>query len=159
MHLEAGPLHRSPLGLAPVPRAQGTRDLPPGQDLPVAEVLQHGRPDAAQDVRPSAVMRGARFLVREPDVMDLDDWKELAAFSVGDGPDVLALDPGLGRLYVASESGVVSVFQEHGKTVKPIGSAFLANEAHTVAVDPVTHRVYFALENVGGKAVIRVMAP
>jgi len=92
-------------------------------------------------------------------VMDLDDWKELAAFSVGDGPDVLALDPGLGRLYVASESGVVSVFQEHGKTVKPIGSAFLANEAHTVAVDPVTHRVYFALENVGGKAVIRVMAP
>ena len=92
-------------------------------------------------------------------VMDLDDWKKLGSFPVGDGPDVLALDPGLGRVYVASESGVVSVFQEHGKSVKPIGSAFLADEAHTVAVDPITHRVYFALENVGGKAVVRVMAP
>ncbi|HET9341959.1 MAG TPA: YncE family protein [Candidatus Eremiobacteraceae bacterium] len=92
-------------------------------------------------------------------VMDLDDWKELATFEIGDEPDVLALDPGLGRLYVASESGVVSVFQEHGKVVKPLASAFLADEAHTVAVDPTTHRVYFALENVDGKAVIRVMTP
>lgn len=92
-------------------------------------------------------------------VMDLDDWKTLAAFGVGDEPDVLALDPGLGRLYVASESGVVSVFQERGRALRPLGSAFLADEAHTVAVDPVTHRVYFALENAGGKAVIRVMAP
>lgn len=92
-------------------------------------------------------------------LLGLDDWKELASFAVGDGPDVLTLDPGLGRLYVASESGIVSVFQEHGKTVSAIGSAFLADEAHTVAVDPVTHRVYFALENVGGSAVVRVMAP
>ena len=92
-------------------------------------------------------------------VMDLDDWKELATFKVGDEPDVLALDPGLGRLYVASETGVVSVLQEHGKAVKLIGSAFLADEAHTVAVDPTTHRVYFALENVDGKAVIRIMTP
>jgi len=92
-------------------------------------------------------------------VIDFDDWKELETFAVGDDPDVLALDPGLGRLYVASESGVVSVFQEHGDAVKDIGSAFLAKEAHTVAVDPMTHRVYFALENVNGNAVVRVMAP
>src|SRR5215469_2284461 len=82
--------------------------------------------------------------------MGLDDWTELGTFAVGEGPDVLAIDPGLGRLYVASESGVVSVFQEEGHALKAIGSAFLANEAHTVAVDPVTHRVYFALENVNG---------
>ena len=92
-------------------------------------------------------------------VMGLDDWKQLASFAIGDDPDVLALDPGLSRLYVASESGIVSVLQVHGKTVNAIGSAFLADEAHTVAVDPVTHRVYFALENVGGSAVVRVMAP
>lgn len=92
-------------------------------------------------------------------VLDLGGWKPLATFGVGDEPDVLAFDPGLERLYVASESGVVSVFEEHGKTLRPLGSAFLADEAHTVAVDPVSHRVYFALENAGGKAVIRVMAP
>jgi len=92
-------------------------------------------------------------------VMDLGDWRELATFEVGDQPDVLALDPGLGRLYVASESGIVSVLEEHGKAVKSLGSSFLADEAHTVAVDPITHRVYFALENVGGKGVVRVMTP
>ena len=92
-------------------------------------------------------------------VMDLDDWTQLATFEVGDEPDVLALDPGLGRLYVASESGVVSVLQERGKAVNQLGSAFLTSEAHTVAVDPTTHRVYFALENVNGKAVVRVMTP
>jgi DNA-binding beta-propeller fold protein YncE len=92
-------------------------------------------------------------------VMDLDDWKLLATFGVGDEPDVLAFDAALGRLYVASESGVVSVFQERGRSLRTLGSAFLATEAHTVAVDPLSHRVYFALENVGGNAVIRVMAP
>jgi hypothetical protein len=31
--------------------------------------------------------------------------------------------------------------------------------AHTVAVDPVSHRVYFPLANVGGHPVLRVMNP
>ena len=91
-------------------------------------------------------------------MMDLDTWKELAIYPVGDDPDVLAFDAGLKRLYVAAESGVVSVFQENGKKLRPIGRAFLADEAHTVAVDPMTHRVYFALQNTGGHPVIRVMA-
>lgn len=110
--------------------------------------------DAARRLAFVACDGNARLLV-----MDLDRWKQVATFDVGEEPDVLALDPGLGRLYIASESGVVSVFQEQGKTVKEIGSAFLADEAHTVAVDPLTHRVYFALENVGGKPVVRVMTP
>lgn len=110
--------------------------------------------DAAHRMAFVACDENAKLLV-----VDLDDWKVLATFPVGDDPDVLAFDTGLGRLYVASESGVVSVFEERGKTLTTLGSAFLAIEAHTVAVDPMTHRVYFALENAGGKAVIRVMAP
>jgi len=31
--------------------------------------------------------------------------------------------------------------------------------AHTVAVDPTTHRVFFPLENVHGHPIMRVMAP
>jgi hypothetical protein len=31
--------------------------------------------------------------------------------------------------------------------------------AHSVAVDPATHLVYFPLENVGGQPVLRIMAP
>jgi DNA-binding beta-propeller fold protein YncE len=79
--------------------------------------------------------------------------------SVGGGPDVLAYDPGLRRLYVSTESGVVSVFGiNEGKIVK-LGQAFLADNAHSVAVDPGTHLVYFPLRNVGGKSVLRAMAP
>ncbi|MGH6993491.1 MAG: hypothetical protein ACREEH_09165 [Caulobacteraceae bacterium] len=79
--------------------------------------------------------------------------------SVGRGPDVLAYDPGLRRLYVASESGVVSVFRVGDGEIAKLGEAFLADDAHTVAVDPKTHLVYFPLRKVGGRAVLRIMAP
>ncbi|GGI02902.1 YncE family protein [Arthrobacter liuii] len=92
-------------------------------------------------------------------VVDLDSQQSTARFDVGDGPDVLAYDTGLHRLYVASESGVVSVLEVQGKAVHELGKSRLADGAHTVAVDQVTHRVYFPLENVNGKPVLRVMAP
>lgn len=90
---------------------------------------------------------------------DMRTWKVLSAYDTGNDPDVLAFDPGLRRLYVASESGDVAVFKERGLSLMLLGKAFLAEEAHTVAIDPLTHRVYFALQSVGGKPVIRVMEP
>ena len=78
---------------------------------------------------------------------------------VGAGPDVLAYDPALRRLYVSSESGVVSVFQADDGKLTKLGQAFIADNAHSVAVDPATHLVYFPLRNVDGHAVLRVMAP
>jgi DNA-binding beta-propeller fold protein YncE len=92
-------------------------------------------------------------------LLDLKNWKVLSTYDIGSDPDVLAFDPGLMRLYVAAESGVVTVLKEDGRSLKSLGKAFLADEAHTVAVDAKTHRVYFALQSVGGKPVIRVMAP
>jgi len=91
-------------------------------------------------------------------VVDLNSMQTTATFPVGDGPDVLALDPGLNRLYVASESGMVSVFAEGGRGLEPAG-AYQAPHAHTVAVDPATHLVYLPLENMDGKPVVRIMAP
>jgi len=67
--------------------------------------------------------------------------------SVGDSPDVLAFDTSLRRLYVSAESGVVAVFAETAHGLRKLGQAFLATEAHTVAVDPRTHLVYFPLES------------
>ena len=46
-----------------------------------------------------------------------------------------------------------------GKLLSPIVRAFIAYEAHSVAVDPQTHRVYFPLQNVNGHGVLRIMAP
>ncbi|MHB8634338.1 MAG: YncE family protein [Thermoplasmatota archaeon] len=91
--------------------------------------------------------------------LDLDSHLSVGSFPVGDFPDVLASDPGLGRLYVASESGVVALFRESGGTLAPLGEAFLAPAAHTVAVEGATHRVYFPLEDVGGRPMLRIFAP
>jgi YVTN family beta-propeller protein len=78
---------------------------------------------------------------------------------VGDTPDVLAWDPGLRRLYVASESGTVTILDENTTTLHEVAQAKLADAAHTVAVDPTTHRVYFALQEVDGRPTLRVMEP
>jgi DNA-binding beta-propeller fold protein YncE len=78
--------------------------------------------------------------------LNLDTMKFTGTFKVGGSPDVLAFDSGLRRLYVSAESGVVSVFAETAHSAHPLGTAFLATEAHTVAVDPRTHLVYFPLQ-------------
>lgn len=92
-------------------------------------------------------------------LIDLASMSTLSVHDVGREPDVLAFDPGLRRLYVASESGVVSVFELQARRLRLLGQGFLAYEAHSVAVDPATHRVYFPLQNVHGRAVLRIMAP
>ncbi|HET8527484.1 MAG TPA: hypothetical protein VFL60_01130 [Gaiellaceae bacterium] len=81
-------------------------------------------------------------------------------FDVGPSPDVLAFDAGERRLYVSAESGVVAVFAETATSAKPLGMSFLAAEAHSVAVDPTTHLVYFPLQ-VGshGQPQLLIMRP
>ena len=92
-------------------------------------------------------------------LVDMTDMHVLSVHDVGRDPDVLAFDPGLRRLYVASESGVVAVFELETKDLRPLGLKFLAHEAHSVAVDPATHLVYFPLQNIQGRGVLRVMSP
>jgi DNA-binding beta-propeller fold protein YncE len=91
-------------------------------------------------------------------VLDLTSKKILATHPVGKKPDVLAFDPGLGRLYVSSESGTVSVFKQRGKELLSAGEMVMPH-AHTVCVDPATHLVYLPLENVDGHPILRIMAP
>jgi DNA-binding beta-propeller fold protein YncE len=79
--------------------------------------------------------------------------------NVGHGPDVLSIDAALHRLYVASESGTVSVFDIRGPRLVKLGEAVFAAHAHVVAVDPGSHEVFFPLENVGGKPVLRIATP
>jgi len=91
-------------------------------------------------------------------VLDLRTLQLRQVLSVGRDPDVLDLDPALGRLYVAAESGVVTVFGERGRTLVPLGR-YRARGAHTVAVDPTSHRVYLPLASVGGRPVLRILTP
>lgn len=92
-------------------------------------------------------------------VFDLATKKILSRGKVGDEPDVLAFDKSIHRLYVASESGVVSVFDVEKGVVKKVGEGFLAKNAHTVCVDQKTHLVFFPIQNVNGRPVLRVMKP
>jgi DNA-binding beta-propeller fold protein YncE len=74
--------------------------------------------------------------------------------------DVLAFDPGRRRLYVSSSTGRMAVFEVAAdRQVTNIGEGFVGPNAHTVSVDPQSHRVYFPLENLRGRAVLRVMEP
>jgi len=91
-------------------------------------------------------------------VIDLRTMRVLSAMRVGDGPDVLAWDPGWRRLYVGSESGIVTAFEAVGPELRSVGEV-RAPHAHTVAVDPRTHRVYLPLENINGRPVLRIMIP
>ncbi len=90
---------------------------------------------------------------------------ELAAFAVtqvlptGPGPDVLAFDSGLQRLYVATESDVVSVFQLRDRPLEKLEDLHVAPNAHSIAVNPTTHDVYLPLKEVGGRPVLRIMTP
>ena len=79
-------------------------------------------------------------------VLDLASRKVLASFDVAKGPDVLAFDLTLGWLYVAGESGQLSIFKVQAKTVAALATAQLGPNAHVVAVDPVTHEAFFPLK-------------
>jgi DNA-binding beta-propeller fold protein YncE len=72
--------------------------------------------------------------------------------------DVLAFDQVRKRLYVSSSTGRVAVFQVAAdRQLTNAGEGFVGPNAHTVSVDPQSHRVYFPLENLRGHAVLRVM--
>jgi DNA-binding beta-propeller fold protein YncE len=91
-------------------------------------------------------------------VLDLRTMKIVDRKKIGNDPDVLAWDPAWRRLYVAAESGVLSAWWLDGSALWPIGE-IRAPHAHTVAVDPMTHRVYLPMENVLGKPVLRIFTP
>jgi DNA-binding beta-propeller fold protein YncE len=93
-------------------------------------------------------------------VVDLKARRELKLLPLPRDIDVLAFDDVQMRLYAASETGMVVVFDVASDgTTSELGRGVLAPHAHTVAVDPTTHRVYFPLENIIGHPVLRIMEP
>jgi len=92
-------------------------------------------------------------------MFDLTAKKLLAVYPVGNDPDVLAFDTDLNRLYVSAESGTITIFGEKNGALETAGKGFYAAKAHSVSVDSISHRVYFPLENINGKPVLRIALP
>lgn len=92
--------------------------------------------------------------------VDLTSELVVGTASTGSGPDVLSIDPGLGWLYLAAESGDLTVFDLDKSGVSVIGHDRPGSHAHSVAVDPATHRVFFPLmAGPKEKPVLRIMRP
>lgn len=92
--------------------------------------------------------------------VDLATGKVLDNQPVAHDPDVLAIDTDARRLYVASESGNLSTFEIASPTSpRSLGDVFVGGGAHSVAVDPTSHRLFFPLAHVKGRSMLRVLAP
>jgi DNA-binding beta-propeller fold protein YncE len=77
--------------------------------------------------------------------LDLNTWQTVGTQQVGDNPDVLTYELIANRLYVAAESGWLTILDEHDRRLTVTGSSHLADGAHIVAVDPTTHRSYYPI--------------
>jgi DNA-binding beta-propeller fold protein YncE len=90
-------------------------------------------------------------------VFDLDKNQPIAFLPVAGGPDVIKFDPGLKRIYVASSSGAISVFQmddpDHYRKLEDFP---VQKKVHSLAVDVQTHRVYAPEQEADGKPVARM---
>ena len=85
-------------------------------------------------------------------VFDIDAHRAIAHLPMAKGADVVMFDPGLGRIYVACASGMISVFQmddpAHFRKLKDVP---VEPKIHSLVVDPRTHRVYAPAEQERGR--------
>ena len=92
--------------------------------------------------------------------VDLGGAHALSIADSGSGPDVLSIDPVKGWLYLAAESGDVTIWDITKPGVSLVGHDHPGGNAHTVAADPATHRVFFPLpQGDGSSPVLRIMRP
>jgi DNA-binding beta-propeller fold protein YncE len=77
--------------------------------------------------------------------VDLANRTVIDHHKVGETPDVLAYDRGENRVYVAAESGWLSIFDNDHGHLKVRGSAHLADGSHSLALNPTTHHTYFPI--------------
>jgi DNA-binding beta-propeller fold protein YncE len=91
-------------------------------------------------------------------VLDLDEHTAIASLPLPGGPDVIKFDPGLARIYVACYSGAIAVFHEDDPNhYRKLEDFHVQHAVHSLAIDPVTHRVYAPEQEEDGKAVARMI--
>ena len=92
--------------------------------------------------------------------VDLTGAAPIVTAKTGSGPDVLSIDPSIGWLYVAAESGDLTIFDIQKPGLTKIDEERPGEAAHSVLADPTTHQVYFPLERgPEGSPVLRIMRP
>jgi DNA-binding beta-propeller fold protein YncE len=93
-------------------------------------------------------------------VFDLDTHRVITSLKIGGGPDSVALDRTLRRIYCAGKAGKLTVIQQDGPdSYRVLDEIRTHYGAHTLAVDPVSHTVYVAYASLFVHPRIAVFSP
>jgi DNA-binding beta-propeller fold protein YncE len=93
-------------------------------------------------------------------VFDLESHQIITSLKVGGGPDSIAFDGTLHRIYCAGKAGRLTVIQQDGPNAyRLLDEIHTHYGAHTLALDPVSHRVFVAYASLFAKPRIAVFSP
>jgi YVTN family beta-propeller protein len=93
-------------------------------------------------------------------VFSLDSHYVTAAIPIGGGPDSVAFDAGLHRIYTTGKAGVLTVIQQHAPDAYAVlDSIELHYGAHTLVIDPATSNVYVGYASLLVHSRVAVFAP
>jgi DNA-binding beta-propeller fold protein YncE len=93
-------------------------------------------------------------------VFDMESHKVIASIKIGSGPDVVAYDATLHRIYTAGKSGKLNIIQQDGPdSYRPLDEISTHYGAHTLTVDPTTHRVFVGYASLLTHPRIAVFSP
>lgn len=93
-------------------------------------------------------------------VFDLESHQIITSLEVGGGPDSVAFDGSLHRIYCAGKAGRLTVIQQDGPNAyRVLDEIHTHYGAHTLALDPVSHRVLVAYASLFAKPRISVFSP
>lgn len=91
---------------------------------------------------------------------DLLQHRVVASLDIGSGPDSVAFDPGLRRIYSTGLAGELTVIGvDDARRYKVLDRISTHFAAHTLAVDPVSHKVYVGYASLMGPPRIAVFSP
>jgi len=78
-------------------------------------------------------------------VFDLESHRVITSLEIGGGPDSVVFDRGVHRIYAAGKTGKLTVIQQDGPDNYRILDEIRTHYgAHTLTVDPVSHKVFVA---------------
>jgi len=93
-------------------------------------------------------------------VFDLERHRVITWLGVGGGPDSVAFDPGIQRIYTAGRTGELTVIQQDGPdNYRVLDEIHTHYGAHTLTVDPLSHKVFVAYASFLAHPRIAVFSP
>ena len=93
-------------------------------------------------------------------VFDLEGHQVIASLKIGGGPDSVAFDATLHRIYSAGKSGRFDVVQQDGPdTYRVLDQIRTHYGAHTLVVDPASHQVFVGYASLFNHPRIAVFSP